>query len=317
MHMNRRQLLIASTTVGLALPGGLIFGAPAPKAKFTLDLCAGRIGITLGQNESIAAAAEYGFSSVEPLGSELAKMSDMQLNELRMAMTEKKIVWGSGGVPVLFHRDEARFQEALSNLPAIAKGYQRAGVTRTGTWISPSHPELTYLANFKQHLRRLREIAKVLSDHDLRFGLEYVGPKTSWSRNKHPFVHSMAETKELIADIGRGNVGYILDSWHWYTAGETTENILSLDNDDVVAVDLNDAPAGIPVEQQIDNRRALPMATGVIDLKGFLKSLVQIGYDGPIRAEPFSKELETMDRGAALTATAQAMKKSFALVQPD
>ena len=317
MPINRRQLLIASTTVGLAPLGGLNFGAPAPKAKFTLDLCAGRIGIRLGQSESIAAAAEYGFSSVEPLGSELAKMSDMQLSELNIAMTEKKIVWGSGAVPVLFHRDEASFQEALSNLPVIAKGYSRAQVTRTGTWISPSHPELTYLVNFKQHSRRLREIAKVLSDHGLLFGLEYVGPRTSWSRNKHPFVHSMAETKELIADIGRGNVGFILDSWHWYTARETTENILSLDNDDVVAVDLNDAPAGIPVEQQIDNRRALPMATGVIDLKGFLSSLVQIEYDGPIRAEPFSKELEAMDRGAALTATVQAMKNSFALVQTD
>jgi len=317
MHINRRQLLIASTTIGLSPPGSLIFGALSPKAKFTLDLCAGRIGVRLGQSESIVAASDYGFSSVEPLGSELAKMSGPQLNELREAMTERKIVWGSGGVPVLFHRDEASFREALSNLPAIAKGYQRAGVTRTGTWISPSHPELTYLANFKQHSRRLREIAKVLSDHDLRFGLEYVGPRTSWSRNKHPFVHSMAETKELIADIGRRNVGFILDSWHWYTAGESTEDILTLEKDDVVAVDLNDAPAGIPVEQQIDNRRALPMATGVIDLKGFLKSLVQMEYDGPIRAEPFSKELEAMDRGAALTATAHAMKNSFALVQPD
>lgn len=44
---------------------------------------------------------------------------------------------------------------------------------------------------------------------------------------------------------------------------------------------------------------------------------VQIEYDGPIRAAPFSKELDAMDRGAALTATAQAMKNSFTLVQPD
>ena len=50
-----------------------------------------------------------------------------------------------------------------------------------GTWISPGHNHLTYLANFNQHAARLREVAKVLGDHGVRLGLEYVGPKTSWS----------------------------------------------------------------------------------------------------------------------------------------
>ena len=44
--------------------------------------------------------------------------------------------------------------------------------------------------------------ARVLRDHEQRFGLEYVGPKTSWTAKRYPFVHSMAETKELIAEIG-------------------------------------------------------------------------------------------------------------------
>ena len=30
----------------------------------------------------------------------------------------------------------------------------------------------------------------------------------------------MAEMKDLIAAINRPNVGFVLDSWHWYTAGE-------------------------------------------------------------------------------------------------
>jgi sugar phosphate isomerase/epimerase len=128
---------------------------------------------------------------------------------------------------------------------------------------------------------------------------------------KYPFIHSLAETKELIAEIGNENVGIILDSWHWYTARETKSDLLSLKAREVIAVDLNDAPSGIAVEEQIDSRRMLPMATGVIDLQSFMEGLIEIGFDGPIRAEPFNEELRRMHPQDALAATAAAMKKSF------
>jgi sugar phosphate isomerase/epimerase len=82
-----------------------------------------------------------------------------------------------------------------------------------------------------------------------------------------------------------------------------------------VACDLNDAPAGLAVDEQMDLRRELPAATGVIDVQTFLQALVQIGYDGPVRAEPFNEALNAMDNEAAVTATADAMRKAFALVK--
>jgi sugar phosphate isomerase/epimerase len=125
----------------------------------------------------------------------------------------------------------------------------------------------------------------------------------------------MAETKELIAEIGTGNVGFVLDSWHWWTAGDTIEDLRTLKNEQIVSVDLNDAPAGIPKEQQIDGRRELPRATGVIDLAGFLKALQEVGYDGPVRPEPFNKSLNDLENEAACAATIQAMKHAFALIR--
>ena len=124
----------------------------------------------------------------------------------------------------------------------------------------------------------------------------------------------MAEDRELIAAIGRDNVGLVLDSWHWYCAGESPDDIRALSNRDVVACDLNDAPAGIPVDQQKDLVRDLPGATGVIDLKGFLGALVAIGYDGPVRAEPFKAELRKLPPDEAVARTARAMKAAFALI---
>jgi sugar phosphate isomerase/epimerase len=48
------------------------------------------------------------------------------------------------------------------------------------------------------------------------------------------------------------------------------------------------------VDAQVDNVRALPGETGVIDIAGFLGALDRIGYDGPITAEPFKKELSDL-----------------------
>ena len=101
-----------------------------------------------------------------------------------------------------------------------------------------------------------REVGKVLGDHGVRLGLEYVGPKTSWSATRYPFIHTMAEMRELIAAIDQPNVGLVLDSWHWYTAHETAADLLRLKGSDVVCCDLNDAPAGVPIDEQKDLARA-------------------------------------------------------------
>ena len=97
--------------------------------------------------------------------------------------------------------------------------------------------------------------------------------------------------KELIGEIGMENVGLVLDSWHWFHAGETKEDVLSLTGTDIVMVDVNDAPASVPRDQMHDLKRELPLATGVIDLRTFLGAVSRLGYDGPVRVETFNDAL--------------------------
>src|SRR5205809_406998 len=92
--------------------------------------------------------------------------------------------------------------------PAPPAGGPR-GATRMTTWIRPADAHLTYLANFSRHVDRLRQVALILGDHGIRLGLEYVGPKTAWASKRYPFVHTLAETRELIEAIGRTNVGVV------------------------------------------------------------------------------------------------------------
>lgn len=310
--LTRRRFLHTAATAVLT---ATCLPAAASKRKFTLDLVCGTIGVKADLPDAMALAHKDGFESVAPDAGYLGKLSDAQLQDLLGDLKKKNLVWGAAGLPVDFRTDVSRFDEGMKALPATAAVLQHAGVTRVGTWLRPSSDTLTYLANFKQHGQRLRQVAQVLGDHGLRFGLEYVSPKTSWTAAQHSFIHSLAETKELIAEIGRPNVGLVLDSWHWYNAGETAGDLLTLTNKDVVACDLNDAPAGIPREKQLDNTRELPAATGVIDLKAFLGVLVQIGYDGPVRAEPFNAALRKLPRDEAVAETAKAMKKAFALIE--
>jgi sugar phosphate isomerase/epimerase len=280
----------------------------------SIHLSCGALGIRASQIEAIDYAARYGFDVVDADGRYLGGLPQPDLTRLLDTMRAKNVGWATAGLPVEFRKDDAAFHESLKALPAFAAALERAGVKRITTWISPVSADLTYMENLRTHARRLRQAAGILQDHGMRFGLEYVGPKTSWTAQRFPFVHTMAEMKELLAEIGRPNVGFVLDSWHWYTAGETKKDLLTLHRDQVVSVDLNDAPTGIPVDQQLDAKRELPAATGVIDVASFLGALKAIGYDGPVRAEPFNEPVRRMAPDQALAATKAAIDKAFAQV---
>ncbi len=301
---------LAATKLSASPAEALAEGGPC---RMFSSLSPGSIGMKTGPKESIALAAEFGFGGVEPNAAFLADLSLEARNELRAEMKSKGLRFGTGGLPVDFRGDEARFRSQLEALPRLAQALQAAEVGRVGTWIMPGHRELTYLENFRQHAARLREVARILKDSGLRLGLEYVGTPTVRQPQRYPFLHTMRELRELIGEIGTGNVGFLLDSWHWWTAGETEADIAALQPAEVVSVDLNDAPAGIPLEQQQDGKRELPCATGVIPVAAFLGALLRIGYDGPVRAEPFNKALNDMEDREACAAAAAALKKALAL----
>ena len=309
MELLRREFL----AVGSALLAGAssVFAAEKTR-KFTIDLRWGSIGVKTDQRGAIELAAKHGFESVAASPFELAKLSDGENDEVVGLLKAKGLVWGSAGLPVEFRQDAARFEDDLKQLPARAAAIRRAGGTRMGTWLMPCHDELTYVANFKQHAARLRQVASILNDNGLSFGLEYVGTQSLRVSKKFPFVHTMKETLDLHAEIGVDNMGLVLDSWHWFTAGETADEIRQLDARQVVGCDLNDAPKGRSMAEQQDGQRELPAATGVIDIKSFLEALIAIGYDGPVRAEPFNQPLNQLDNDAACAKTSAAIKNAIA-----
>ena len=315
-QFNRRQFLMASAAAGLAaLPADAAAHASntqQAQRKFYSNLAIGLLGpFHQTLPETVDLAVKYGFEGIDPSAEYFASLNDDDLKRLQEKMDTSHLKFGAAGLPVDFRRDEASFSDSLKKLPATADSLKRAGVMRVSTWFAPASNELTYLQNFRQHAYRMRECALILADRGQRLGFEYVAPRSSRTRAKQPFIHCMAEMKELIAAIGTDNVGFRLDSWHWFNAEETANDIVSLRGSDVITVDLNDAPLGLTLDQYNDGQRELPAATGVIPVKSFLDALVKIGYDGPIQAEPNNVDLRSTSMDQALTETSAAMKKAF------
>ena len=284
------------------------------RVKFYKNLACGHIGVKADQRQALEYAVKYGFDGIAPSPGEFENKSSAEIQEWVQIMKEKGVRYGAAGLPVEFRRDEARFAKDLTRLAKEAGILKQLGVKRMATWIPPGHNELTYLQNFQQHKKRLGEVAKLLGDNDIRLGLEFVGPRTSRQRYRFPFICTQLDMMELAEAIGTPNVGLLLDSWHWYTSHGTVEELLQLSSKDVVHVHVNDAPSGIPIDEQIDNRRKLPVATGVIDLKGFVSALVKIGYDGPVECEPFDQELRKMQGDAILQKTIESLNRLWELI---
>lgn len=317
--MHRRKFILTST-LGMAsasvTPISSLFADTHAKRKFKIALNPGIIGVKANFAQTLDYAIQYGYEAISPFTQEVMKdYSDAQLNEITAKMKAHNITYDSINIPVEFRRDDATFKEGLKELPKFCETMQKQGATRINTWIISTHDELTYNENMRQHANRLRECAKIMNDYGIRLGLEYLGMRTLLIRGRYPFISSMKEGKELIAAIGAGNVGFVLDSFHWYCANDTLDDIKTLTPADIITVDLNDARAGFKREEQVDGKRELPLATGVINLKDFLQGLIDIGYDGPVRTEPFNEALNALENDDALKINMEAIRKALKLIE--
>jgi sugar phosphate isomerase/epimerase len=267
------------------------------------NLSTGAIGIPgLSLEETVQLASESGFEGIDFDIREAAVLADQRgADGVRTLFENAGIRPGQWGLPVAWGQDD-RWEQDLVQLPKLAALASELGCTRTATWCISGSNERAYDENFRWHVARLRPIAQVLKTHGCRLGLEFLGPKTIRDRYKYPFVHTLREMMELAGSIGTGNVGLLLDAWHLYTSGGSVEDLDEITAEDIVTVHVNDAPEGIPRDEQIDNVRCLPMETGVIDLPGFVRKLDALDYDGPVTPEPFNERINTIASKDALQA---------------
>jgi len=262
--------------------------------------------------EAIGLAKRHGFGGVEINPREVQSI-DEELGAGTVAglFRDAGLRPAGFGLPVDWRGEDEKWRTGLEQLPALAGVAASIGCQRCMTWVMPSSDDREYAENRRFHVERFTPAARILNEHGISLGLEFIGPKTLRDARKHSFIHKMGDMLELGREIGP-NVGLLLDAWHWYTSGGTLDELAQLRSEQVVYVHVSDAPLGVPVDEQIDNQRMLPGETGVIDIGQFLSTLDRIDYDGPITAEPFKaalKELPSDD--ARLEVVARSLDDIF------
>lgn len=209
--------------------------------------------------------------------------------------------------------DDNAFADGLKELTRRAKIAEKIGIRHAYNHVWPTSFR-EFDENFDWHVKRVRAVSDVLADHGVRYGLEFLGPHELRKWQKHEFVHSLAGVL-AIADAAGGKTGVAFDTYHWYcSSAGLPDDVLYMTQhaDRLVAVHLNDAPAGVAVPEQKDMQRCLPMTTGVIDSAAILAGFMKHNPDALYMIEPFEPTrtiFNAMTAEDAAKAAGEAMAK--------
>jgi sugar phosphate isomerase/epimerase len=264
------------------------------------------IGHPMPPAEAIALAARHGFDGVD-LNADALEQPEATRDLLDEAGLRPGRVMGL--LPGKTDADDAAWDAALDRLDDLAARAATAGLRRTTLVVLPFHPTLPADANEQRLVQRLKQAAPILADHGVAVGLEYVSQPTRRAGQPNPFVHDLAGLLPIVERVDHPAVGLLIDSFHWHCAGETAADLRRLPASRVVVVHVADAPAGVPMDTLVANRRALPGATGDVDHAGFFDALRGIGYGGPVTAEPFDPALGELGADEAADRTAAALRR--------
>ena len=273
------------------------------------NLCPPAIGIQTGMRENLKLAKSAGFEGLDLDIDEASRLTKQHsIDYVRDLWAESDLKMGGWEFPLNWRGGDADFQEDLKGFPALGELAADLGCHRTTTQVF-NWSNAPFNENWDFHIRRLKPAAEILKDYGHSLGLEFIGPAASRRMHRFSFAYDMNVVLDLAATIGTGNVGLLFDTWHWYTCRSTLDDVRRLTKNEVIYVQINDAPAGINPDDQLDDERCLPGETGVIPAAEILQILYQIGYDGPVTPEPCNDEVEAMPPNAAAKASLESLDK--------
>ncbi len=249
------------------------------------------LGSSLELEGCLELAAKTGFAGMDVGFQEAMSLADEDGIEAVQGLLEKYgveiAVWG---IPVAWQGSEGEFERTLAEFPRWARFGVEIGCPRACTWLPPTVE--TDAGEFrKMAVERWRKVGQIAEEYGVRLGLEWVGPATL-RRSGNEFLYRMDQLLEMEDEIGVESVGLLVDSFHWYTAGHTVEELAAVPVEKIVHVHINDAPDK-PRDEQIDSQRLLP-GEGIIDLRGFVGALKAVGYRDFMGIETFSEELKAL-----------------------
>jgi sugar phosphate isomerase/epimerase len=271
--MLRRDFVKSAALVGVT---GMVSAAPA--TGMFLALNSALTGNKVQWPESARLAAKVGYGGVDL---NLGPAMKAGLDDTKALLAETKMRLSFCNLPVTATGTDEIFQRGMATLEDAAKFVSDVGCPRM-MMVLPAASQTPADELRKTLGARLTTVGGVLAKHNVRLGLEFLGPLMFRARAPHEFIWRMNDAVDFAKEIGP-NIGVVLDSWHWHHSGATTDDIIRAGKSRIVTIHLSDA-AKMPPEDVKDNQRLLP-GEGVINLVGFFQALKQIGYEDGVSPE--------------------------------
>ena len=130
--------------------------------------------------------------------------------------------------------------------------------------------------------------AGIAAEHGLEIYLEPL----AWSN-----INRCRQALEIIERCGRENVGIALDTWHFWTVGDTLEEVAALPKELIKAAHISD---GLDLDRRHevpaqDVHRNVVIGGGAIPLQQWVDAIKSTGYDGWWVSEMFSDRANEHD----------------------
>ena len=278
-----------------------------------LSLNTGALGLgELPLEKRIAIAKSNGFAALDL---SLGGLSEDQARAIGHQVTASNLRAGSFGLPLNINAPDAEFEVALPKVAALAPVAAAAGSLRTGCYMLPASNTRDYAANLEWYLSRYRRLVAILAPHGIQLGIEFLGEHLVAKCGQHPFIWDLPGMRALLDAIGPG-AGVIFDLFHWYCSGGTADTLAGqIKGMPITCVHLNDAVPGRSPLEQIDNDRRLPGETGIIDARGAIRVLRDLGIEAPAIVEPFKPWTERFAKMPPEEACAQVARAARSVLE--
>lgn len=164
---------------------------------------------------------------------------------------------------------------------------------------------LTTEQNITLTAQNIRQIADIGKDYGIRF--QYEG--AAWTP-----IAKLEDYYRLYDSVGRGNFGFVLDTWHlWACRGATLNQMAAIDPELIFNVHISDGKRPAEGEAWPDEKalRGYLIGQGEIPLKEWVDAIRQTGYDGFYSGEYLNDQMWERDYYDIATGMLDGMQRLF------
>ncbi len=228
-----------------------------------------------GFAEDVAALSNAGATAAELWLTKLEQYAESQSPE-----TASRVLKDHGIVPVA-----ASYQGGLLSADSAARlAHREMFLRRLDLCQAVGCPVLTVLPELAGGtardlapgaVDRLVEAARWADGYGMKLALEF--------RAGIPWVNNLQTALAVVGAADQPNLGVVLDLWHFALGPSKSEDLQLLDPTKLFLVQVSDL-AATTRELADDTDRILP-GEGELPLAGWLGTIVQMGYSGPVSLE--------------------------------